>query len=178
LAGLLLFSTYNLSFLLQRHNVIEANAQRNRIQSSAAPQINAAEQEKDLMIVLASVPTYTQANFNNETIFSDEVLDWGNYLRVQTDVKTILGISLSPGRLLRKEIAITDGKVQVYTLPKPLDADYFWYYDVRTGKLEHIHSIGRMQEILEETETDYPYVYPAPVDARLRDELRNWLASY
>ncbi len=176
LLGILIFSAYSLSFLLQRENYIEANRIRNNIAASAIPKINSVNQTG--MLVLANVPTYTSRNFNNETIFSDEVLDWGNYLRVMTDVKDIRGISLSPGRIERGEVAATENGLHVMTYKSALSLELAWYYDVKAGNLQKINAPDQLQTLLAETEESPAYNYLLPVDARMRDDLRNWLASY
>ena len=138
---------YILSFVIQRNNYIAGAKIQSDIKSQVIPQVNKANQ--DAMVVLAEVPTYTNKNFNNETIFSDEVLDWGNFLRVHSNVKSIRGISLSPGRVKRGEVKVVDGKLKVMTYPEDVPISMVWYFDVKNMHLQKIADEEELVRIIE-----------------------------
>lgn len=167
---------YILSFVIQRNNYLLGAKMQKDIRAQAVSQVNKVNQ--DAMVVLADVPTYTDKNLNNETIFSDEVLDWGNFLRVYSDVKSIRGISLSPGRVKRGEVKVVEGKLHVMTYPEDVALDMVWYFDVKHMSLRKIEGADDLNDLLENTETYPPYNYLTPVDARVRNDIRNWISSY
>jgi hypothetical protein len=167
---------YILSFAIQRDNYIAGTKIQKDIRSQAIPQINKANQ--DAMVVLAEVPTYTEKNFNNETIFSDEVLDWGNYLRVYSDVKSVRGISLSPGRVNRNEVSVVGGKLRIMTYPEDVPIEMVWYFDTKHMSLQKVTNEDELAWLLKRVQTQSQYDYLFPVDARVRNDIRNWISSY
>lgn|GEM_PF-221372 len=174
--GVLCFLAYLGSFVVQRDNYIAGNTERRQIQAAAIKQINAVNQPG--MYVLANVPTYTDKNFDNETVYSDEVLDWENSLELESRVISIRGISLSPGRITRGELEIRGDQLEaMHNVKNLVPIRTIWYYDVVSHKLAKIQSTKQLQQIFS-NEATHPPTYPLPVDAQLRQNLQNWLASY
>jgi hypothetical protein len=59
------------SFVLQRDNYIQISKEQKNILSSLNNKF-----DNNRVIIFASIPSYLENNFNNETIFSHEVNDW------------------------------------------------------------------------------------------------------
>jgi len=173
--GVVLFASYVSTFIVQRNNYDLANSERLKIAARILPLAEANYEPH--MFILANAPVYTKSNFNNETIFSDEVLDWSNMLKDLSGNKTIDGISLTPGRLTRGELVIRNNELAVMHDNKNLvPINKIWYYDVNTNQLTKVQTQDRLASILNSAR--YFPDYPAPVDVRMRNNLRDWLASY
>jgi len=68
---ILIMHMHIFSFLIQTDNFIELSKEQKNILNSL---INKFDNRK--VVVFANMPTYLKNNFNNETIFSEEVNDW------------------------------------------------------------------------------------------------------
>jgi len=169
----LFFMGYTASFIVQRNNYIAANRERHRIEQRVAAKLAGTKQ--DSMFVLAEVPTYLPTNFNNETIFSDEVLDWGNFLHVRAKNRTTGGISLSTERLRRGELKANPKGLMV--MGSLVEMARLWHYDLETNKLVKIEDQQELERVLKNIRLN-PKAYPLPADAQLRESIRSWLASY
>lgn len=164
-----LFAAYMASFMVQRSNYIAANNVRNHIKTNVIQKIDAVHQ--DNMFILSDVPTYLPNNFNNETIFSDEVLDWANFLYVNDSNRTVDGISISPARLTRHEIVISKGSLQV--LGKSVPLSNVWYYRIEANELVKVQNEAGMKQIFDEVVKKKPD--KASADFTMREQLKSWL---
>ncbi len=168
------FLGYSASFTIQRTNFTNAAKERNKLLSGAVTKLAETEHPAGIF-VLADVPIYTDKNFNNETIFSDEVFDWGISLSIRSGIPKLRGISVSPERIARKEVYVEGGNLVVKGMKIPIDL--VWFYSTLDGKLTKVETANRLGLLFESISVNHRN-YPAPVDARTRNKLRQWLVSY
>jgi hypothetical protein len=168
------FVAYLASFLVQRNNYIISNVDRSRIEKAIVEQLRVYDDKS--VFVLADTPIYTSKNFNNETVFSDEVLDWANFLYLKTDNRYIRGISVSPERVKRQEIVVAEDKLVVMKDTK-VPVKEVLFYKVRTKELITVQNGDHLKALIKDA-VKKAEGYPVPADGEFRDLLRHWVASY
>lgn len=165
------------TFILQRNNYIAATSIRNEYVNSIV-RAKGNIDDGDNSVIIALVPTYLDNNFNDETVFSDEVLDVRNAIRVKTGETATEAISLSPGRLKRGDIVLGDTGIMVRSISsKPIPYDNILFYDNETKAMTRFGQKADADVAVQKLVSHAPGGSRAN-DIDMRDNIHYWIMAY
>lgn len=161
---LFLFIGYLAAFLLQRDNYIAATDLNKTIIDDVIFKMNSVIMvgkkdggQKNKLLILGNVPEFLDYNFNDETVFSDEVGDWGLALKLKSYSLITGGVTITKKKLAKGRIKIDDQNLIVdnYLFASIQDL-WFYQYNQKTKESGLIKIAGRqdLQQILEEIKTN------------------------
>jgi hypothetical protein len=166
------FPIYLASFLVQRDNYIAAVRVQSDILADLAVKLELPLrldhvevsplplQEPDTSIclqkavfcIIGNVPEFLQANFNDETIFSDEVYDWNYALSLHTRGR-LAGATVTPKKFCggSKRVVLKGDSIIIDSITMPIGNA--WYYEYsqreRSSILLRIRDEGHLREVLQ-----------------------------
>lgn len=128
------------TFIVQRDNYIKAaGIQKYVIQDVISKYNRSNYSDKRNAVILGNVPQYLNENFNDETIWSDEVSDFGIALNLNSE-GNLNGIALTKRKIDSKDfpferVVITDTQI---VIDKYFSANIkdLWYYEYNLDSKE------------------------------------------
>ena len=152
------FAAYLASFLVQRDNYIAAARVRSEIIADLLVKLNlplkldpANLDISPSTVVIANVPEFLLTNFNDETIFSDEVQDWNEALGLYSQGR-LGGVTVSRRKLCGIPNGIRNGFIKFYDYDTAIPITDPWYYEYsqRDGSsiLLRIRDENHLREVL------------------------------
>lgn len=160
----LLFMGYLAAFLVQRDHYLAAGRLVNRIIVDVTGKLEEQSALRDeaetAPFVIGNVPEFLTDNFNDETVFSDEVGDWGLALKLKSRGRVKGGVTVTKKKLKTKGRAVNDQEeiiVDGYRLTA-MENLWFYSYDQVESHSELMPIAGKPEvEAVLERVADDPY---------------------
>lgn len=146
---------YLASFVVQRNNYIDSWRLQNFILGDVLQKANENNLPKEA-VVLGNVPEYLKYNFNNETVFSDEVGDFGIALGLKGEGRLSLGDALTKVKIDNGRVKILDGGIAIDGHRADIKDIWFYQYSLKTKQsfLEKVIDVNQLKGIVENISKD------------------------
>jgi len=126
---------YLTSFVVQRNNYIDSWRLQNTIINDVLQKADEHNLSKEA-VILGNVPEYLESNFNNETVFSDEVGDFGIAIWLRSGGQLGTGNTLTKIKIDNNRVKFSDNEILIDKFRA--DVKNIWFYQYNLGTKESV----------------------------------------